>query len=252
MFKEIMKNVVEFLAVINRDSFFSESYDNLSVKKYLSLGYDIPLDSIVKIKEFKISPEIPKIVLVDIDYDASFRVCDYVVIDGELCKIISINNRLTLKDEGNSIAITLTLFGDICNAIVEHYRPMITAGMSSTASFTNALMYAPMVMTVTYLNETSPWIKDEDIALIVKYMYANATEATIASTRKLITEFTIEALFDDCIWYGVSNKEYPCIRCNEKFDETSTENDNHEDEWAEGSENQLDDEEYEEHENEDY
>lgn len=251
MFKEIMKNVVDFLSVSNtlKDS-FSEPYDNLSVKKYLTLGYDIPVDSIVKIEEFKISHEIPKIILVDVDYDASFRVCDYVIIDGKLCKLISINNRLTLKDEGNSIAIILTLFGDICNAIVEYYRPMIVAGMSSTASFTNALMYAPMVMTVAYLNEVSPWIKDEDIALIVKYMYKNASEATIASTRKLITEFTIEALFDNCVWYGVSNKEYPCIRCNEKFDESSNENDNYEDEWNEGLEDdQLDDE---EHENEDY
>lgn len=238
MFKEIMQNVVDFLSVSTM--YYLDTYENLSMKKYLTLGYDIPVDSIVKMHRFTISDKLPDVFLIDVDYDASFRVCDYAIIDGEVVKVITFNKQLLYKDEGNTIAMVLTLFGDVCNTIVEYYRPMINAGITSTVSFTNLLMYAPMVLSVAYLNEISPWIKDEDITLIVRYMYKNATEATIASARKLVTDFTIESLFDKDVWYGVTNTEYPFIRCNE-VDPENDGNDS-EEEWSEGVDENTEDE----------
>lgn len=235
MFNEIMKNVTEYLAITKPS--YMEYEDKTPVTKYLSLGYDIPADSIVKVQSFKISPEIPKIYLVDVDFKEVTRVVDYTIIGGEVCKVITFDTHLMRESETNTIATVVALLGDICITIGEHYIPMIE-NAKCNVSFSNLISYAPIVMLVAYLNDTSPYTTDETITKILSYMNPRITETTIASIRRLISEFTIQALFDDAVWYGVSNSEYPEIRYNERFTDNQSETDN--DGWESGSDEEDD------------
>lgn len=218
MFKEIMSNVTEFLAITKPS--YMEYEDKVPVTKYLSLGYDIPADSVVKVHSFKISSEIPRVYLVDVDFKEVARVVDYTIIGGEVCKVITFDTHLMRESETNTIATVIALLGDICMTIGEHYIPMIE-NAKCNVSFSNLISYAPVVMLIAYLNDTSPYTTDETITQILSYMNHRITETTVASIRRLVTEFTIQSLFDDAVWYGVSNAEYPEIRYNERFNNTT-------------------------------
>lgn len=230
MFKEIMSNVTDFLSISKPG--YLESEDTIPIAKYLSLGYDIPADSIIKVKSFKIAPEIPRVILVDVDFDTAKRIVDYTIINGELCKVISFDTTLMRASEENTIATMIGLFGDVTLTIPDHYMPMINTAHCNM-SFSNILSYAPVVMFMAYINEIAPFIEDEKIASILGYMNPKITETSIASIRKLISLFTIEALFDNAVWYGVSNTEYPEIRYNETFNQDEL--DQYDSLWESGS-----------------
>lgn len=235
MFNEIMLGVKDFLDIIPVN--YLEKESTIPVAKYLSLGFDIPADSIIKVKRFKISDNIPPITLVDVDYDTSVRVCDYGIIGGEITKIITFNTNLMRNSENNFIAMILGLFADICNSIVIAYTPMMKDinDNNTTTSFVNLLLYAPLVMSIAYIDDVMPNIETKTIANIFRYMYTKSTEDTIASARKLVSEFTPKALFDDCVWYGVTNYEYPNLRCNDVQDQPKpSDNPDATDGWEDG------------------
>ena len=63
MFNEILKSVDKF---INGET-FEEQTDKSTIAKYLSLAYDVPADSIVKLTRIKMN-KIPDIILLIINY----------------------------------------------------------------------------------------------------------------------------------------------------------------------------------------
>ena len=128
MFNEILKSVDKF---INGET-FEEQTDKNTIAKYLSLAYDIPADSIVKLTRIKMN-KIPDIILVSIDYQLPNRICDYMFYEGELVKVISFFPQLWGKSEANEIAMILAIFGDINNTLIESYRKYIEQQMTGSS-----------------------------------------------------------------------------------------------------------------------
>lgn len=211
MFNEILKCVDKF---INGET-FGERLNTVPIARYLSLAYDIPADSIAKVSRIKME-KIPDVILVSIDYELQNRICDYIFYEGELVKVISFSPQYWVKSEGDKIAIILALFGDINNSIIDAYRSYINPQMPST--FTDTLTYAPFIMAMAYIQTYLPFVDNKVIAAIFKLMYPKVTEESIKSARKLLLQFTVSDLLDQCIWYGVTNKEYPDIRSCELQD----------------------------------
>lgn len=220
MFYEIMKGVNEFLSSTKEDA-FADAVDTTAIAKYLSLGYDIPADSITTVKEIRPGKNIPLIVLVDIDYKIDYRVEDYIFYKGEFTKVISFDKSLFEKGEGNIITMVLCLFGDIINTVIDSYKTLLSGTTSSQLSFVDILKYAPYIMSIAYLQEKHPYIETEKILPIFQYMYPKLTERSINSAKALTSEFTIGALFDNCVWYGVTNNEFPDIKCFDLEDTAS-------------------------------
>lgn len=214
MFNEIMIAASEFLG--NYRNTFSVTEDRSEITKYLSLGFDISPDRIIKIKTLDLPNGIPSIILADIEQDleAGVRINDYGIYNGEITKIISFNRELFEKSDFHIVAMVLGLFGDICNTIFEYLRGLLNNRVESSASFTDILLYAPYVMSIAYLQNYYPHITDDFILDIYKSMYPKMTITSIASARRLITDYSIKDIFDNCIWYGVSHEDYPDIRCN--------------------------------------
>lgn len=212
MFYEIMKGVNEFLSSTKEDA-FADAVDTTAIAKYLNLGYDIPADSITTVKEIRVGKTIPLIVLVDIDYKIDYRIEDYIFYKGELTKVISFDKSLFEKGEGNIITMVLCLFGDIVNTTIDSYKSLLSGTTTAQISFVDILKYAPYIMSIAYLQEKYPFIETEKILPIFQYMYPMMTEKSINSAKALTSEFTIGALFDNCVWYGVTNNEFPDIKC---------------------------------------
>ncbi len=208
MFNEILKSVDEFIN--GRLLFDEKDIVNNSIVQYLSLGYDIPANSISNTARIKMD-KIPDIILVAIDYDLPNRICDYIFYEGELVKVISFAPQLWNKSEANMIAMILAILGDINNSLIESYRPYIDQQMSAN-SFVDTLTYAPFIMATAYIQKRLPFITDQVISITFKLMYPKVTEKSISSARKLVSQFSVGDLLDRCIWYGVTNREYPDIR----------------------------------------
>lgn len=214
MFNEIMLSVSEFLG--NEKNTFSPIEDKSCMVKYISLGYDIPADSVNKIKTIKLPSPMYDIVLVDIS-EKNARINDFALYGGKVVKILScnVNEIVTCQNDFIRVALIIAIFGDIINSIIEMNMHLINANIAASISFSNHLFYAPLLMTISYVQTYYPFITDDILYEVVGSMYTTATMDTISSARKLVTEFTIKSLLDECIWYGVNNKEYPDIRCNE-------------------------------------
>lgn len=211
MFNEILKGVDEF---INMNRAFAESSETISMARYLSLAYDIPANAIAKVTRIKME-KIPDFMLVSIDYDLQNRICDYMIYDGELVKVISFSPKHWYKSDGDKIAIILALLGDINNSIIDSYRSYINPNVIGMSTFTDTLTYAPFIMAMAYIQNYLPFIEDKIIATVFRLMYPKITEESIKSARKLLVQFSVSDLLDRCVWYGVTNKEYPDIRCCE-------------------------------------
>lgn len=212
MFNEILRGVDEFININARP--FAEPAEKLSMVRYLSLAYDIPADSIAKVTRIKME-KIPDFILVSIDYDLQNRICDYMFYDGELVKVISFSPKHWAKSEGDKVAIILALFGDINNSVIDSYRSYINPNMMGANTFTDTLTYAPFIMAMAYIQTYLPFVDDKVIATIFRLMYPQVTEESIKSARKLLMQFSVANLLDKCVWYGVTNQEYPDIRCCE-------------------------------------
>lgn len=206
MFNEILKSVDKF---INGET-FEEQTDKSTIAKYLSLAYDIPADSIVKLTRIKMN-KIPDIILVSIDYQLPNRICDYMFYEGELVKVISFFPQLWGKSEANEIAMILAIFGDINNTLIESYRKYMEQQMTGS-SFVDTLTYAPFIMAMAYIQSHLPFMTDQVVSVTFRLMYPKITEKSITSVRRLLTQFTVSDLLDKCVWYGVTNQEYPDIR----------------------------------------
>ena len=206
MFNEILKSVDKF---INGET-FEEQTDKSTIAKYLSLAYDIPADSIVKLTRIKMN-KIPDIILVSIDYQLPNRICDYMFYEGELVKVISFFPQLWGKSEANEIAMILAIFGDINNTLIESYRKYMEQQMTGS-SFVDTLTYAPFIMAMAYIQSHLPFMTDQVVSVTFRLMYPKVTEKSIVSVRRLLTQFTVSDLLDKCVWYGVTNQEYPDIR----------------------------------------
>ena len=206
MFNEILKSVDRF---INGEA-FEQQADKTTIAKYLSLAYDVPADSIVKITRIRMN-KIPDIILVSIDYQLPNRICDYMFYEGELVKVISFFPQLWGKSEANEIAMILAIFGDINNTLIESYRKYMEQQMTGS-SFVDTLTYAPFIMAMAYIQNRLPFMTDQVISVTFRLMYPKVTEKSIASVRRLLTQFTVSDLLDKCVWYGVTNQEYPDIR----------------------------------------
>lgn len=219
MFNEIMCGVSEFLG--HNVNTFKESEDKTPISVYLSLGFDIPADAIVKVTTFTI-PTCPcDIALVDIDHDfgdgssGNININDICVINGRITKILGINCRILRQDNLCLTAMVLGLFSDIVSTVTEQYMHILGNNtLRCSVSLGDMLYYSPLVMSMAYLQQFYPFIEDEYIYKIYCNMYPKLTINTIKSARRLVTEFTIKKLFDECVWYGVENIEYPDIRCN--------------------------------------
>ena len=207
MFNEILKSVT---TLINGGNAFDEKEDTVPIAKYLSLAYDIPADAIAKVARIKMD-KIPDIILVSIDYKLDNRICDYIFYEGELVKVISFFPQLWNRSEANMVAMILAILGDINNTLIESYRLYIDQQMSSN-SFVDILTYAPFIMAMGYIQTHVPFVTNQVISVTFRLMYPKVTEQSISSARKLLTQFTVSDLLDKCIWYGVSNNEYPDIR----------------------------------------
>lgn len=206
MFNEILKSVDRF---INGEA-FEQQADKTTIAKYLSLAYDVPADSIVKLIRIKMN-KIPDIILVSIDYQLPNRICDYMFYEGELVKVISFFPQLWGKSEANEIAMILAIFGDINNTLIESYRKYMEQQMTGS-SFVDTLTYAPFIMAMAYIQNRLPFMTDQVVSVTFRLMYPKVTEKSIASVRRLLTQFTVSDLLDKCVWYGVTNQEYPDIR----------------------------------------
>ena len=212
MFSEILKGVDKF---INGENFAHDTENTTAMARYLALAYDIPAEAIEKVSRIKMN-KIPDFVLVSINHELQNRICDYMFYNGELVKVISFYPQYWNKSEGDKIAIILALFGDINNAIIDAYRPYINQQAVST--FTDTLTYAPFIMAMSYIQTYLPFVSDKVIATIFRLMYPKVTEDSIKSARKLVMQFTVADLLDQCVWYGVTNQEYPDIRSCELED----------------------------------
>lgn len=209
MFNEILKGVDEFINTGAKS--FTKPGETLSMARYLSLTYNIPVDAINKVTRIKMK-KIPDFMLVSIDHDLENRICDYMFYDGELVKVISFSPKYWHKSEGDKIAIILALFGDINNSIIDSYRSYINPQVTSMCTFTDILTYAPFIMAMAYIQTYLPFVDNKVIATIFRLMYPKVTEESIRSARKLILQFSVYDLLDKCVWYGVTNQEYPDIR----------------------------------------
>lgn len=227
MFSEIMNGVAEFLG--HNVNSFKESEDKTPISIYLSLGFDIPADAIVKVTSFTI-PTCPcDITLVDIDHDfgdgssGNISINDFTIINGRFTKVIGINGRILKQDNLCLSAMVLGLFSDIVSTITEQYMHIVgnNTSLRCSISLADILYYSPLIMSMAYIQEYYPFIEDEYLYKIYSNMYPKLTVNTIKSARRLVTEFTIKKLFDECVWYGVDNIEYPDIRCNSIKEEES-------------------------------
>ena len=204
MFNEILRSVDEF---INGGSSFNERIDTIPIARYLSLAYDIPSDAICKVSRIKME-KIPDIILVSIDCNMENRLCDYTFYEGELVKVISFSPQLWTKSEANKIAMILAILGDINNSLIEAYRPYMDQQMSAN-SFVHILSF---IMAMGYIQSCLPFIDDQIIAVTFRLMYPKITEQSVKSARKLLSQFSVADLLDKCVWYGVTNQEYPDIK----------------------------------------
>lgn len=229
MFNEILLGVTDFLKSENDP--FTEGEDITEITKYLSLGFDVPNYCVLGIKTITLDLPISNIVLVDIDNNTipndtdlgnNIRINDYAMYKGKVTKIISFNKTDAKKNEVVMVAMILGLFADIVNTIIEQYMTLLCNDtLRSTTSFTNVLKYSVYILSIAYLQKFYPFIEDESIADIYKAMNPKITTQSITSMRRLVTEFTPKSLLDDCVWYGVTNQEYPEVRFDEILPEDS-------------------------------
>ena len=211
MFNEILKGVDEF---INGRPFTLPEI-TVPIANYLSLAYNIPTSSITKVTKIEMK-KIPDFILVSIDCDnMQNRICDYIFYEGDFVKVISFSLRDWNKSEGNKIAMILALLGDINNSIIDSCRQYAAPQNISTSTFTDIVTYAPFIMSMGYIQNYLPFVDDKIISTIFRLMYPKITEQSIRSAKKLLSQFTVSDLLDKCIWYGVTNKEYPDIRSYE-------------------------------------
>lgn len=208
MFNEFMSGAVDFLNMKNEN--YIKRDGNTEIGMFLSFKYDIPVDSILYIKEIKLD-KITPIVLVWVDNENA-GVRDYTFYKGELAKVVTYNRNNYEASMQNKIATVLTVYGDINNTIIEYYRGFLDDSIMATKSFLDILTYSPFIMSMSYITNFLPFIEDKIIYSVLSIMYPKIKEESIISAKKLVTDLPIYTLFDTGAWYGVSNQEYTAVR----------------------------------------
>ena len=219
MFNEILKGVTEFLGF---EPPYLKKMDATTMHSFLHLRYNNPNYFVTKVTRIKIE-KIPDIILVAITgIDTSnIRICDYMFYEGELVKIITFSMDVYQKSDANRIGMTIGLFGDINNSLIDSY-----SGYDKNPNFMNSfvevLLYAPFLMSVAYIQNNYPFVNDNFVSTIFTLLHPAITKQSIKSAKKLITDFTVSDLLDKGIWFGVTNEEYPDIKYLELKPNTDT------------------------------
>lgn len=210
-----------FMDILNRDpseKVLSEMQDFGHVPHYLNISFGFEPEKIKRVKRIKIKDQ-PDIVLVlafSPNEGKGGKYTDYVVIDGELCKIILIDMNSLVTEEINDQAYMITWCIYVaCLTVAERYKYIVDNNYPYALG--SLIYYAPAVLIAQIFRKLYKDLDAEKLYAIIgasirMYSREEVGTETIDSIMRAIDDTSISLLLDCSLLLKADESVYPGLR----------------------------------------
>lgn len=233
MYSEIYDGMMDILNRDPSEKLLTEMRDMGHFPHFLAMSFDFDPQKILRVKRVKVAngPDIVFVLAFSPEEKPDGRYVDYIVMDGEICKVILLNmNALTSDDLSKQTSTIAWAVYNACLGIAESYKSIIDTEGSSPYSINTMVYYAPAVIVIQLFRKLFKDQPDDiDIqitAAIMVYSRANPTPDTISSIRRAIDDTSLTELLDCSYLLTLDKDVYPgALFADEVEDEEEEEDD---------------------------
>ena len=232
MYSEIYDGMMDILNRDPSEKLLTEMRNMGHFPHFLALSFDFDPQKILRVKRVKVAngPDIVFVLAFSPDETPDGRYVDYIVMDGEICKVILLNmNLLTSEDlSKQTFAIAWAVY-NACLGIAENYKSIIDTEGSSPYSINTMVYYAPAVIIIQLFRKLFKDQPDGDLyiqAAIMMYSRANPTPDTISSIRRAIDDTSLTELLDCSYLLTLDRDVYPGALFADETEDEEEEEDN--------------------------
>ena len=234
MYSEIYDGMMDILNRDPSEKLLTEMRDTGHFPHFLAMSFDFDPQKILRVKRVKVAngPDIVFVLAFSPDETPDGRYVDYIVMDGEICKVILLNmNLLTSEDLSKQTFTIAWAVYNACLGIAENYKSIIDTEGSSPYSINTMVYYAPAVIIIQLFRKLFKDQPDGDMyiqttAAIMMYSRANPTPDTISSICRAIDDTSLTELLDCSYLLTLDRDVYPgALFADETEDEEEEEDD---------------------------
>ena len=234
MYSEIYDGIMDILNRDPSEKLLTEMRNMGHFPHFLALSFDFDPQKILRVKRVKVAncPDIVFVLAFSPDETPDGRYVDYIVMDGEICKVILLNmNLLTSEDLSKQTFTIAWAVYNACLGIAENYKSFIDTEGSSPYSINTIVYYAPAVFIIQLFRKLFKDQPDGDMdiqitAAIMMYSRANPTPDTISSIRRAIDDTSLTELLDCSYLLTLDRDVYPGALFADETEDEEEEEDN--------------------------
>lgn len=232
MYSEIYDGMMDILNRDPSEKLLTEMRNMGHFPHFLALSFNFDPQKILRVKRVKVAngPDIVFVLAFSPEETPDGRYVDYIVMDGEICKVILLNmNLLTSEDLSKQASTIAWAVYSACLGIAETYKSIIDTEGRTPYTISTMVYYAPAVIVIQLFRKLFKDQKDADIntmAAITVYSRANPTPDTISSICRAIDDTSLTELLDCSYLLTLDRDVYPgALFADETEDEEEEEDD---------------------------